>query len=72
MTLDGCFVPGQSPVARALLLLDRGRFVREQKAYLSIMAQHFDVVSSVIRHDLLSFPYTLLIMSCRRKSMSER
>lgn len=65
VTLDGCYVQGQSRVARALLRRDRGKFVRETEAYLKLAHTHFTEVSPDVRHDLLSFPYTLLIMTCR-------
>ena len=67
VTLDGCYVQGQSRVARALLRRDRGKFVREVQAYLALAGAHFGDVRSDVRHDLLSFPYTLLIMTCRRR-----
>ena len=66
VTLDGCFDDGQSVIARSLLRLDRGQFVRDKAAYLKLAQAHFGHVQSEIRHDLLSFPYTLLIMTCRR------
>lgn len=65
VTLDGCYVEGQSWVARALLRRDRGKFVRELDAYLKLAGGHFTEVSPDVHHDLLSFPYTLLIMTCR-------
>jgi SAM-dependent methyltransferase len=65
VTLDGCYVQGQSRVAKALLRRDRGRFVRDVQAYLRLARAHFQDVHSEVRHDLLSFPYTLLIMMCR-------
>jgi SAM-dependent methyltransferase len=65
VTLDGCFLDGQSLVARALLRMDRGQFVRDEPAYLTLARAHFRTVQADIRHDLLSFPYSLLIMTCR-------
>jgi SAM-dependent methyltransferase len=66
VTLDGCYADGQSIIARTLLRLDRGKFVRERPGYLHLAHPHFAHVQSEIRHDLLSVPYTLLIMTCRR------
>ena len=65
VTLDGCFLDGQSLIARALLRMDRGQFVRDEPAYLTLARAHFRTVQADIRHDLLSFPYSLLIMTCR-------
>jgi len=67
VTLDGCFVPGQSWVAKALLRMDRGKFVRERPAYEALARGSFARVEAVVRHDLLSLPYTLLIMTCRQR-----
>ena len=65
VTLDGCYIQGQSRIARALLRRDRGKFIRDLSAYLKLADAHFNDVRSDVRHDLLSFPYTLLIMTCR-------
>jgi 2-polyprenyl-3-methyl-5-hydroxy-6-metoxy-1,4-benzoquinol methylase len=65
VTLDGCFLDGQSFIARALLRMDRGKFVRDEPGYLTLARQHFGSVQTDVRHDLLSFPYSLLIMTCR-------
>ena len=65
VTLDGCYIQGQSRIAKALLRRDRGKFIRDPSAYLKLADAHFRDVRSDVRHDLLSFPYTLLIMTCR-------
>lgn len=66
VTFDGCFVPGQSVVARALLRMDRGRFVRTREAYLALARAAFGRVEAHVRHDLLFVPYTHLIMCCEK------
>lgn len=65
VTLDGCFVAGQSRIARFLLSRDRGRFVRTEDEYLRIARASFGSVTHGVRHDLLRIPYTLIIMECR-------
>jgi hypothetical protein len=65
VTLDGCYIQGQSRIAKALLRHDRGKFIRDVPAYLKLADEHFKDVRSDVRHDLLSLPYTLLIMTCR-------
>ncbi|HZP94400.1 MAG TPA: class I SAM-dependent methyltransferase [Burkholderiales bacterium] len=65
VTLDGCFVPGQSRIARFLLSRDRGRFVRNEDEYLRLAHASFGRVAHDVRHDLLRIPYTLIIMECR-------
>jgi len=67
VTLDGCYVSGQSAITRYLLASDRGQNVRDQDGYTKIVSQVFskDVVAS-IRHDLLRIPYTHIILECTK------
>ncbi len=62
VTLDGCYVKGQSYIAKKLLDSDQGKYVREQKAYVGLVSRVFDSVVTHIRHDLMLVPYTLIIM----------
>jgi SAM-dependent methyltransferase len=64
ITMDGCFVPGQSAVASALLRRDRGEFVRTAEAYIGLAGMAFAAVRASVRHDLLRVPYTHLILEC--------
>lgn len=64
VTFDGCYVPGQSPIARWMLANDRGKFVRTRKEYLRLASARFKDVQSDLRNDLLRVPYTHLIMRC--------
>jgi SAM-dependent methyltransferase len=64
ITFDGCFVPGQSRLARWMLSKDRGQFVRTREEYIRLASAHFSTVEPVVRHDLLRIPYTHLIMYC--------
>src|SRR5262249_62025899 len=66
VTFVGGFVPGQSVVARALLRMGRGRFVRTREAYLALARAGFGRVEAHVRHDLLFVPYTHLIMCCEK------
>ena len=67
ITIDGCYVSGQSHIARYLLSRDRGQNVRDREGYTKIVSQVFskDIVVS-IRHDLLRIPYTHIILECTR------
>lgn len=65
VTLDGCYVEGQSAIARYLLERDRGRFVREKIGYTSLAGSVFRLVEAHIRHDLMRIPYSHIIMECR-------
>ena len=61
VTLDNCYAEGQSVVARKLIQWDRGRNVRTAPQYEALIAEVFDQVRCVIRHDLLRVPYTHVI-----------
>jgi SAM-dependent methyltransferase len=64
VTLDGGYVPGQSLVARALLALDRGKFVRRAEAYRALASEVFGEVCMDVRHDMIRVPYTHVILVC--------
>ncbi len=66
VTLDGCFVDGQSRIARYFLAHDRGQFVRTEEAYVDLAGRVFSNVTSDIRHDLMRIPYTHILMECRK------
>jgi SAM-dependent methyltransferase len=65
VTLDGCFIEGQSPVARRLLKWDRGEFVRHEAGYVALARQVFDAVRPFVTTELLRIPYTHLVMECQ-------
>jgi len=67
VTLDPCYVDGQSPIARLLIRCDRGLNVRNVNGYHSLMATKFEYVQTDIRHDFNRFPYTHFIMECFNK-----
>lgn len=64
VTIDGCYVNGQSPIARFLLNQDRGRHVRSEAEYRALAQSQFSMVTTHVRDDLLRMPYTHLIMEC--------
>jgi SAM-dependent methyltransferase len=64
ITYDGCYVPGQSRVARWILSKDRGAYVRTREEYIRLASAHFSTIEPMVRHDLLRIPYTHLIMYC--------
>lgn len=65
VTMDGTLVKGQSPMARKLILRDRGQNIREPEGYAGLARQSFEDVKVTIRHDLLYVPYTHCVMECR-------
>ena len=66
VTMDGVWIEGQSPAARWLLARDRGEYVRSEREYMRIASQVFSNIRPSVRHDLLSIPYTHLILECIR------
>jgi SAM-dependent methyltransferase len=66
VTLDGCFVDGQSRVARHLLSNDRGRFVRRAEGYVGLARRAFDSVAAEVREDLLRIPCTHIVLECMK------
>jgi len=64
LTVDPCFVLGQSPVARWLIEHDRGQDVRPESGYRHLAERCFSRIDSTPRHDFLHVPYTYLIMRC--------
>lgn len=66
VTCDGAFVPKQHPIARILLKMDRGEFIRSPLAYETIARRVFSNVECSVHHDLNSFPYTHCLLTCTR------
>ena len=62
VTVDPVFHPDQRAVARVLMALDRGRFVRHPPHYLQLAGRTGARVSHSVHFDLNPFPYTHLIM----------
>ncbi|HVC10914.1 MAG TPA: class I SAM-dependent methyltransferase [Burkholderiales bacterium] len=66
VSLDGCYLEGQSRVARYLLRRDRGKFVRSADQYLALAASVFGALEHRVYEDLMRIPYTHLVMECTR------
>jgi SAM-dependent methyltransferase len=66
VTLDPCYAPGQSAIARYLASRDRGQHVRTEEEYREIASREFPAVKSSVRHDLLRMPYTHIILECAK------
>ncbi|MDH5276134.1 MAG: class I SAM-dependent methyltransferase [Gammaproteobacteria bacterium] len=63
ITVDPCLAKDQHPVARFLVLRDRGRNVRDSEGYLKIAQKTFPRVKGTLRHRTW-IPYTNWIMEC--------
>lgn len=66
VTCDGVKGERMSPVARLLIQLDRGQFVRSREAYENLARAHFTNVTLSIRDDLSRVPYKHCIMECAK------
>lgn len=65
ITMDGTLVEGQSPLARKLILRDRGQNIRKPEAYAALARDSFEDVKITVRHDLLYVPYTHCVLECK-------
>ncbi|MCL4474250.1 MAG: class I SAM-dependent methyltransferase [Actinobacteria bacterium] len=62
VTLDGCFTQNQSAIAKSILKMDRGDFVRNEQEYLKLANHQFVDITSEIYSNLFNIPYTLIVM----------
>ena len=62
VTLDPVRHPVQSPVARLLVALDRGRRVRTPEGYRGLAAARFPSVETALLTDLMPIPYSHFLM----------
>jgi SAM-dependent methyltransferase len=62
VTLDPCFVAGQSRVTRLMAQWDRGGFVRDEDGYRCLVAKHFRGVEMSVVPNIGSLPSIELIM----------
>ncbi len=68
---DGVYTDGMNPIARLLLNLDRGKYVRHEKDWVRLMKKHWDEVHYEIRTDTLRLPYSLIVFDNRCKDGEE-
>jgi SAM-dependent methyltransferase len=62
ITLDGCYEKGQSPIARMLLSMDRGRHVRTQEGYEALARSAFPQIRTQMERGFLRVPYSHVVM----------
>ena len=68
VTLDPCYIEGQSRWARYIIDRDRGNHVRSLKEWQQLVRPTFPSATFHVRHDLLRIPYTHLFMECRAET----
>ena len=62
--LDCCYTNQQSLIARYLIDQDRGKNVRTEEGYRSLVAPYFKNIHVDIKNDVLRLPYTHIFMIC--------
>jgi len=68
ISFDGVFTKRQNLIARLLLMMDRGKNVRYEDGYLKLLQPFVEISSTLIRNDLLRFPYSHLFIEARHAS----
>jgi SAM-dependent methyltransferase len=64
VTIDPCYVRGQSPIARFLNDHDRGRHIRDAGSYRRLVAPYGSVETEILS-DMLRVPYTMIVATIR-------
>ena len=64
--LEASFLISQAPLARWVLNQDRGKNVRSEPEWKSLVSKVFDKYESYILTGLLRIPYTLIVIEARR------
>lgn len=64
ITADGCYHPKQSWLARKIVSMDRGEYVRHADDYVKIARQYFGAVEPRIYDGWLRIPYSHIVMEC--------
>ena len=64
VTLDAVYRPGQHPLARLLISMDRGRFVRDDSGYTALARSAFPRVEITCYENLLRVPYSHIGIAC--------
>ncbi|CAB4830035.1 unannotated protein [freshwater metagenome] len=65
---DPVFIKRQNPIARLLLMMDRGKNVRYEDGYRNLLQPFVEISNAFVRLDLLRFPYSILFIEARHAS----
>jgi len=65
VTLDSCFVDGQSFISRFTSSIDRGKYVRKSNEYVALASQVFREVKPTVYPSFFRIPQFVIIMECR-------
>ena len=61
---DGAYTDNMNLIAKWLLKLDRGQYVRHKNEWIALMEKHWSKCDYAIRTDTLKLPYSVIIFSC--------
>lgn len=64
VTADVAYLKGQPLIAKYIVSMDRGKYVRDAEEYIELAKPSFSSVQPKILHNLLNIPCTHLIMKC--------
>ena len=70
LSIDPCFVAKQNIISHFIVSNDRGKYVRSEKEYTKLLKKFYFEIKSVIRDDLLVFPYHTCILFCQGRNFS--
>ena len=68
ISIDPTFEKNQNFLAKTLVSLDRGKYVRDSLNYEFLMQKHFNKIEVTLRHKIF-IPYSHCIMVCRNDSI---
>jgi SAM-dependent methyltransferase len=63
ISIDACLIPNQNPLAKFIIMRDRGQNIRTPKCYQGLTNKIFSKVNVALKHRHL-IPYTHWIMEC--------
>ena len=64
--MDPCFDPNQHSIARVLMALDRGKYVRHPEGYEHLIGERFLLSRRELWPDVYRFPYTHFVTESTR------
>ena len=67
VTIDPCLEEEQSPIARFLVLKDRGDHMRYPRQYRDLATKVFEDARSFTYHHLLRVPYTMCALELKKR-----
>jgi SAM-dependent methyltransferase len=65
ISIDACLISNQNPLAKFIIMRDRGQNIRTPKGYQSLTNGIFSKVKTTLRHQPF-IPYTHWIMECKK------